>query len=227
MASENILEGKKILIVDDEVDILESLEDLLDDCDIETASTFEAAKDLLEKNTYDAAILDIMGVRGFDLLEVTTEKKIPALMLTAHGLSPENEGIEPLLAEVRTQQNGPAASASVGDQMDEPQTKTLQDNWDPFGKQDPMWSILTRPDKKGNNWQPGEFFGAGIQAIEALLRELKTLNLPIPTRKALDFGCGVGRLTQVSLSSRIHFVTVPVAGSQPQSSAHVWMRSCR
>jgi DNA-binding NtrC family response regulator len=84
------LQGKKILIVDDEVDILESLEDLLDECDIETASTFEAAQELLEKNTYDAAILDIMGVRGFDLLEIATEKKIPALMLTAHGLNPDN-----------------------------------------------------------------------------------------------------------------------------------------
>jgi DNA-binding response OmpR family regulator len=90
MASENILQGKKILIVDDEVDILESLEDLLDECDIETASTFEAAKELLDANTYDAAILDIMGVRGFDLLEVATDKKVPALMLTAHGLNPDN-----------------------------------------------------------------------------------------------------------------------------------------
>jgi DNA-binding NtrC family response regulator len=90
MASDNVLKGKKILIVDDEVDVLESLEDLLDECDIETATTFEAAKELLENNAYDAAILDIMGVRGFDLLEVATEKNIPALMLTAHGLNPDN-----------------------------------------------------------------------------------------------------------------------------------------
>ena len=31
-----------------------------------------------------------MGVKGFDLLEIATEKKIPALMLTAHGLNPDN-----------------------------------------------------------------------------------------------------------------------------------------
>ncbi|MGD8521562.1 MAG: response regulator [Desulfobacterales bacterium] len=90
MASDNILKGKKILIVDDEVDVLESLEDLLDECETETASTFESAKELLKQKAYDAAILDIMGVRGFDLLEITTEKKIPALMLTAHGLNPDN-----------------------------------------------------------------------------------------------------------------------------------------
>ena len=90
MASDNILTGKKILIVDDEADVLESLEDLLDECEIKTASNYESAKELLEQSTYDAAILDIMGVRGFDLLEIATEKKIPALMLTAHGLNPDN-----------------------------------------------------------------------------------------------------------------------------------------
>ena len=90
MASEDILKGKKILVVDDEPDILESIEELLDECDVETASTFESAKALLEEKAYDATILDIMGVKGFDLLEIATGKKIPALMLTAHGLNPDN-----------------------------------------------------------------------------------------------------------------------------------------
>ena len=90
MASEDILKGKKILIVDDEPDILETLEDILEDCDVETAATFESAKELMENTRYDAAILDIMGVKGFDLLEIAMAKKIPALMLTAHGLNPDN-----------------------------------------------------------------------------------------------------------------------------------------
>ncbi len=90
MANDEILKGKKILAVDDEPDILETLEELLDECDIETASSFESAKELLETTVYDVAILDIMGVRGFDLLQIATKKKIPALMLTAHGLNPDN-----------------------------------------------------------------------------------------------------------------------------------------
>jgi len=57
---------------------------------VESASAFEEAKELLENNTYDVAILDIMGVRGFELLEIATERKTPALMLTAHGLNPDN-----------------------------------------------------------------------------------------------------------------------------------------
>lgn len=90
MASDDLLKGRKILVVDDELDILDTLVDMLDQCDVETASSFESAKELLETKVYDAAILDIMGVRGFDLLDIATKKKIPALMLTAHGLNPDN-----------------------------------------------------------------------------------------------------------------------------------------
>lgn len=90
MASEEILKGKKILAVDDEPDILETLQEILEDCDVEEATSFDSAKELLVSKVYDAAILDIMGVRGFDLLEIAIEKKIPALMLTAHGLNPDN-----------------------------------------------------------------------------------------------------------------------------------------
>jgi DNA-binding NarL/FixJ family response regulator len=44
----------------------------------------------LERERYDAAILDIMGVKGFELLKIATKKDIPALMLTAQGLNPDN-----------------------------------------------------------------------------------------------------------------------------------------
>lgn len=84
------LKGKKILIVDDEPDVLETLEELLDTCSVDSAAGFESAEKFLRHETYDAAILDIMGVRGYDLLKITTQKGIPTLMLTAHALSPDN-----------------------------------------------------------------------------------------------------------------------------------------
>jgi DNA-binding response OmpR family regulator len=90
MVHDAVLKGKRILAVDDEPDILETLKDLLQGCVVETAGTFEAARELLNRETYDAVILDIMGVRGFDLLRIAVRKKIPALMLTAHGLNPDN-----------------------------------------------------------------------------------------------------------------------------------------
>jgi DNA-binding response OmpR family regulator len=90
LEEKNTLEGKRILIVDDEPDILVTLEGLLDECDVDTASDFQTAKALLDRKTFDAAILDIMGVRGYEILEITTGKNIPTLMLTAHALSPED-----------------------------------------------------------------------------------------------------------------------------------------
>ena len=48
MSDTSLLDGKKILIVDDEPDVLEVLTELLDMCEVVTASTFEQAKELLE-----------------------------------------------------------------------------------------------------------------------------------------------------------------------------------
>ena len=90
MDAEKIIAGKRILIVDDEQDVLDGLVDLLEICKIDTASSFEEGKRLLEENDYDIAILDIMGVKGFDLLKVANERNVPSLMLTAHALSEEN-----------------------------------------------------------------------------------------------------------------------------------------
>ena len=91
MENKQTLNDKKLLVVDDEIDILESLEDLLDDTFlVDSASSFEEAVSCLKNNTYDVAILDIMGVKGYDLLEATHTLGIPTLMLTAHALSPDN-----------------------------------------------------------------------------------------------------------------------------------------
>ena len=86
----NILKGKRLLIVDDEPDVLDTLSELLNMCLIETAPNFEGAEKLLNANTYDVAIFDIMGVRGYDLLSVANQKGIPALMFTAHALTPDD-----------------------------------------------------------------------------------------------------------------------------------------
>ena len=90
MQTEIILTGKKILIADDEEDVLDTLCELLPMCKIDTAKSYEEAENLLENNDYDAAILDIMGIRGYDLLQITRRKNIPALMLTAHAFTKEH-----------------------------------------------------------------------------------------------------------------------------------------
>jgi DNA-binding response OmpR family regulator len=90
MSDTALLDGKKILIVDDEPDVLEVLEEVLYMCDVVKASSFGEAKKFLESENFDMAILDIMGVDGYKLLHIAKQRNITAVMLTAHALSPDN-----------------------------------------------------------------------------------------------------------------------------------------
>ncbi|MGD8961122.1 MAG: response regulator, partial [Desulfobacterales bacterium] len=90
MADTKLLDGKRVLAVDDEKDVLDTLVDLLPMCELVTASSFEKARELLESQQFDLVILDIMGVDGYGLLDMATRKNIPAVMLTAHAWSPDN-----------------------------------------------------------------------------------------------------------------------------------------
>jgi DNA-binding NtrC family response regulator len=90
MTEKDRLTGKRVLIVDDEPDVLETLEDLLSMCDVTGATSFDEAKKLLETRDFDLAILDIMGVKGYELLDIANEKGVTGIMLTAHALTPGN-----------------------------------------------------------------------------------------------------------------------------------------
>ena len=90
MSDTSLLNGKKVLAVDDEPDILAALVELLDMCEVVTATTFVEAKALLISDDFDIAILDIMGVDGYGLLDIANRKSVPAVMLTAHAFTADN-----------------------------------------------------------------------------------------------------------------------------------------
>ncbi len=91
--TKSILDEKSILAVDDEPDVLKILEEeilpICPNCKLDKAATYETAAKRLGSTDYDVVILDIMGVRGFDLLDLAVKKKLRVAMLTAHALSPE------------------------------------------------------------------------------------------------------------------------------------------
>ena len=91
--TDSILNGKRVLAVDDEADVLTVLEEEIKDaapkCQFDKATTYEKAVDLIKSNSYDVVILDIMGVRGFDLLDLAVSRNLRVAMLTAHALTPE------------------------------------------------------------------------------------------------------------------------------------------
>ncbi|PKN29767.1 MAG: response regulator [Deltaproteobacteria bacterium HGW-Deltaproteobacteria-21] len=88
--AESALDNKRILAVDDEPDVLDTLEEQLADfkgLQMDKATNYETAYHLIRSWTYDLVILDIMGVRGFDLLNASVQLGFPTVMLTAHALN--------------------------------------------------------------------------------------------------------------------------------------------
>jgi len=90
MPGASALKEKVVLVVDDEPDVLETVEDELDMCIVHKAGDYDTAFQYLVSYTYDIVVLDIMGVNGFELLRTSVSRGFPTVMLTAHALSPES-----------------------------------------------------------------------------------------------------------------------------------------
>jgi ubiquinone/menaquinone biosynthesis C-methylase UbiE len=82
---------------------------------------------------------------------------------------------------------------------------SLQRHWNRLGSSDPMWAILTDRGKRNGGWDRAEFFATGRDLIEEVLRDVAALNVSFQRGRALDFGCGIGRLTQALAQ---HFQTI-------------------
>jgi CheY-like chemotaxis protein len=90
MTSDSLLKDKLILVVDDEPDVLDTVEEHLEGCQIHKARDYATALQYILSYTYDVVILDIMGVNGFELLKSSVSRGFPTVMFTAHALSPES-----------------------------------------------------------------------------------------------------------------------------------------
>jgi ubiquinone/menaquinone biosynthesis C-methylase UbiE len=72
----------------------------------------------------------------------------------------------------------------------------LRQSWDILAQRDPMWAIISDPNKKGRKWDSAAFFQSGQVGIDHILKHAADTNFPLVRGTALDFGCGLGRLTQ-------------------------------
>lgn len=84
----------------------------------------------------------------------------------------------------------------MSESQDRDELGEVQRTWSELGRIDPMWAVLALPDKKGNRWDREEFFRTGVRDVAEVTRWLGELDVAPPRGRALDFGCGVGRLTQ-------------------------------
>lgn len=90
MDVQTFLADKVLLAVDDEPDILEIIKDEFSSSNVITAQDFDSALELINKDAFDLAILDIMGVNGFELLKACRARHVPAAMLTARAINVES-----------------------------------------------------------------------------------------------------------------------------------------
>jgi SAM-dependent methyltransferase len=101
-----------------------------------------------------------------------------------------------------------------------------QQAWEDLGRIDPMWAVLTSAPRRHGKWDPAEFFATGERDIATLMKRAGELGLPRERRTALDFGCGVGRLTRPLASYFERVIGVDI--SEPMiAQARQWHDSCR
>ena len=74
--------------------------------------------------------------------------------------------------------------------------KDVAKDWDCLGRRDALWAVKVEPGKKGNRWQTREFFETGEADVKSVLSDLAQNGIQPLRKRALDFGCAVGRLTQ-------------------------------
>jgi SAM-dependent methyltransferase len=73
----------------------------------------------------------------------------------------------------------------------------IRDGWNAAATDDAMFNILTLPEYQGGKWPVDEFFATGDAEIEGVMDHLEEVGIKVLTSgHALDFGCGLGRLTQ-------------------------------
>jgi len=105
----------------------------------------------------------------------------------------------------------------------------VRENWQRFAREDPLWAILAAADKKGGRWNLDEFLATGRAEIRRTLDEVKDLHLSLEPGRALDFGCGVGRLTHALAEhfAEVNGVDIAPAMVERARALHEGLGNCR
>jgi ubiquinone/menaquinone biosynthesis C-methylase UbiE len=99
----------------------------------------------------------------------------------------------------------------------------VKQTYERWGREDPMYAVLTRHDRAGGRWDPEAFFRHGREEIARVVTYLDALGVDIRGSRALDFGCGVGRLSQALAEYADEVVGVDIARSMVDA-ARDWNR---
>ena len=96
--------------------------------------------------------------------------------------------------------------------------KDVQKTYEDYGKDDPLYAVLSRKDTRDNKWDVDEFFASGREEIADAMRHLAGLGVEVNKGRAMDFGCGVGRLTQALCEEFSEAVGVDISYSMIENA---------
>ena len=98
----------------------------------------------------------------------------------------------------------------------------LRDVWEAAARQDPLFAVLSDPSKRGGGWDLDAFFASGSREIQTVLEHVRSCGIDVPPRgPALDFGCGVGRLTRPLAAEFGHCTGVDIASGMLDTAATI------
>lgn len=83
--------------------------------------------------------------------------------------------------------------------------------WDAHARRDPLWAVLSEAGKEARRWDVRRFFQTGLNEVALMFYELESRGIAVNHGAALDFGCGVGRLTQALAARFAQVVGVDVS----------------
>jgi SAM-dependent methyltransferase len=74
--------------------------------------------------------------------------------------------------------------------------ENAREYWNRHATRDPLWAALSDRSKTERRWDLPSFMQTGEREMALLFREISGLKLAVNPGRAVDFGCGVGRLAQ-------------------------------
>jgi 2-polyprenyl-3-methyl-5-hydroxy-6-metoxy-1,4-benzoquinol methylase len=89
--------------------------------------------------------------------------------------------------------------------------------WDQLAEQDPFDAVLTDVQKDSDPEK--RFFESGVATVDEVFRNIERRNIGVELARALDFGCGLGRLTNALAKKFDHAVGVDHSANMIQHAS--------
>lgn len=96
----------------------------------------------------------------------------------------------------------------------------VRKQWTALGEADPFRAILSQPGERTGAWDRAAFFDTGVVEIGQVLQTAQQ-SAPVRFATAVDFGCGVGRLTQALAFHFDRVIGIDIAASMIQTAVRL------